>query len=798
MEDKDFNNNISIFFYILLVYILGIIASLFNIIPFAALIILVLFIIFLFKFKYKAKFFIFLYFIFALAILNYKIQIKDYDTLFLNSPNNNAQITGTISSIPETKNIDKTRFYFEVNELKLKNNKNIVLSKPNKTFVNLNENKDFYQDLKIGDRLILKGNFDIPFDSVNPSQFSYRDYLKTKGVFTVFYVKSGNFSKLDSSNDFKWLFMKRINDIRDNIIYIHSKYIGKHKLELLGGVVFGDNAINPTEEIQNSFLHSGLTHLLAASGLNVGLIFAVCFFIFQLIKISYRLNIVLNMVIIVLYLCMTGFPVSIVRAGIMIEFVLLGKLINREAKSINLISLAAFLMLIKNPLLIKDISFQLSFLVTFGLIISSNNFLKCIPYENKIPMALKGDLIAPIVAQLWVFPLQMFYFNSFNLYSIFANILVLPFIMIVSFVGFVTAFFALIPNIGEIIIKITDFILNPFLFLIISISNLFLTLPNSLMVTFKPHIYQILLYYIIIITFVLNLKQKFKKILISVLILILAFTFIDFKPKTLDLITFSVGNSDMMLIKTMKKKYVLIDTSKSGFKGSSSKAEIILYKYLKDKHIKNIDLIILTHYDADHAGGLIDIYKNVKVNKTILLKTNHKSKCYNDIWKYIKENNINYEYVKNNNKVFVEDDISFTTFYDKNAINENDGSIVTLLKCKNFNALFMGDASFETYNRLKSYLPKNITFLKSGHHGGKNTISEDMIKYLNPKIVVLSTGKNKYYHPHYSTLDVLDMNNINFLRTDYNNAIKVETNGIDTNIFGYNSNLRKFYILNKI
>ena len=125
MEDKDLDNNISIFFYILLVYILGIIASLFNIIPHAALIILILFIIFLFKFKYKAKLFIFLYFIFALSILNCKLQIEDYDTLFLNSPNNNAQITGTISSIPETHNIDKTRFYFEVDVLKLKNSKNI-------------------------------------------------------------------------------------------------------------------------------------------------------------------------------------------------------------------------------------------------------------------------------------------------------------------------------------------------------------------------------------------------------------------------------------------------------------------------------------------------------------------------------------------------------------------------------------------------------------------------------------------------------------------------------------------------
>ena len=794
MEHKDLDNNSSIFFYVLLVYILGIIASLFNIITIVALIILILFIILLFIFKYKAKLFILLYFIFTLSILNCNLQIKDYDTLFFYSPNNDVKIRGIISSIPETKNENKTRFYFDVDELKLKNGKNIVLLKPNKTFVYLDEKKEYYKHLKIGDKLVLKGNFDLPFDSINPSQFSYRDYLKTKGVFTVFYVKHPNYIKLGISKDYKWLFVKYINNIRDNIINLHSKYIGPHKLELLGGVIFGDNAINPTIELQESFLHSGLTHLLAASGLNVGLIFVVCFFIFQLLNIPYRLNIVFNMIIIVLYLFMTGFPVSIVRAGIMIEFVLLGKLINREAKSLNLISLAAFLILIRNPLLIKDISFQLSFLVTLGLIISSNQFLKCMPFEKNIPSALKGDIIAPIIAQLWVFPLQMFYFNSFNLYSIFANILVLPFIMIVSFVGFVTAFLALIPNIGEILIKITDLILNPFLSLIINISNFFLALPHSLIVTYKPHIYQILLYYLIIITFVLNLKQRYKKILITGLILVLSLTFVDFKPKTLDIINFSVQNSDMILIKTKKKKYILIDTSKSRFKDSKSKAELILYKYLKDNHIKNIDLIILTHYDNDHAGGLIDIYQNINVKKTILLKTNYKSKCYNDISKYIKENNINYEYAQNNKKVFVENDISFTIFYNKNARNENDMSIITHLNCKNFNALFMGDASLNTFYLLKPYLPQNINVLKSGHHGGKNTINDDMIKYLNPQIVVLSTGKNKYYHPHFSTLDVLNKNNINFLRTDYDNAIKIETDGNVTQVYKFNNNIKRFKV----
>ena len=328
-KDLKYKKQLSLFLYILIIYILGIVTYLYFEIPLFALILFVGFVIFSFVFKSKAKMFVLLYFVFAFSILNCKFQIKDYDTLFLNSPNKNVTLKGVISSIPETKNENQTRFYFDVEKFKLnKNEENISLSKPNKTFVYLNENINNYRTLKIGDELILKGNFDIPFESKNPSQFSYRDYLKTKNVFTVFYVKSENYNKIGISPNCKWSFLRQINDIRDDIICKHSKYLGKHKLELLGGVVFGDEAINPTFELQQSFLHSGLTHLLAASGLNVGLIFAVCFFIFQLLNLPYKLNIILNMGLILLYLCMTGFPVPVVRAAIMIEFVLFGKLIN--------------------------------------------------------------------------------------------------------------------------------------------------------------------------------------------------------------------------------------------------------------------------------------------------------------------------------------------------------------------------------------------------------------------------------------------------------------------------------------
>ena len=147
-KDLKYKKQLSLFLYILIIYILGIVTYLYFEIPLFALILFVGFVIFSFVFKSKAKMFVLLYFVFAFAILNCKFQIKDYDTLFLNSPNKNVTLKGVISSIPETKNENQTRFYFDVEKFKLnKNEENISLSKPNKTFVYLNENINIYKTL---------------------------------------------------------------------------------------------------------------------------------------------------------------------------------------------------------------------------------------------------------------------------------------------------------------------------------------------------------------------------------------------------------------------------------------------------------------------------------------------------------------------------------------------------------------------------------------------------------------------------------------------------------------------------
>lgn len=108
---------------------------------------------------------------------------------------------------------------------------------------------------------------------------------------------------------------------------------------------------------------------------------------------------------VIVYSLMTGLGASVVRATFMLVFVLIGKLIDRDAHSISLLAFVAFLMLLYNPMYINDVGFQLSFIVTFGLLIMTPFLMRG---KNKFVNWVIGTVSIPIIAQLWVMPIQIF------------------------------------------------------------------------------------------------------------------------------------------------------------------------------------------------------------------------------------------------------------------------------------------------------------------------------------------------------------------------------------------------------
>ena len=127
---------------------------------------------------------------------------------------------------------------------------------------------------------------------------------------------------------------------------------------------------------------------------------------------------------------------------------------------------------------------------------------------------------------------------------------------------------------------------------------------------------------------------------------------------------------------------------------------------------------------------------------------------------------------------------------DVAGVGDNESSIITLVEYGKFKMLFTGDAGIETFNKLKSKLPQNITVLKVGHHGAAGVVNKEMAEYLNPEYSIISTGENKFGHPSVYTLETL--RNSKILRTDINNSIKIIVNPENYKITTYNPKKKKY------
>ena len=733
------------------------------------------------------KYIFFWIFIFYFGFFNSYFKIHSSDDLVSNA-GQKVTIKGQAVSIPNSNDKFKTKFFFKVYEI---NNK-----KANgKTLVTIaSDDKDF-SDFQIGDFYVMYGNLRTPFKAGNPSQFDYGKYLKNFDTFTVFYADKANCKPLKEKLTFKWKFLQTLNLLRDKIIRVHDKYLKSPNLEILGGIVFGDDAVAPPDLIKTSFVNSGLLHILAASGMNVAFIYGFWVFFMRRLKVPFKITVLTGMGIVIIYTFMTGLGASVIRAGLMLLFVLAGKLIDRDTHSISLLALVAMIMLIYNPAFINDVGFQLSFIVTFGILTTANIIFEKFK-DSKTPNWLIGAILIPIVAQIWVAPIQMFYFNTFSTYSILANVCSMPFLSVISFGGFLSSIFAIFTPFTDKICMIFDFILNYILHCIVFISNFFSTLSHSLLTTTHPNIFQICIYYIIILLVTFSIKTTFNKKIINICIsclILLLLTIINIPSNDLQIITFDVQNADCFLIKTPQNKYFIIDTGRAGFRGSKAQANSIIIKYLKDRGIKNIDGMIITHFDNDHSGGAVDIMNNLNVRKVYVNSFKDKTMTSVSIYKTLRQKEISAEIPKGN--IYSENNFSLNTFI-ANSKHDNEKSIITLLNYKNFDMLFMGDAGIDAFNQIKTQLPPNIEVLKVGHHGGNNVVNSEMLKTMNTKISIISTGPNAFGHPTGGTLDVL--RNTDIYRTDRHNSIKINSDGKSYKIYTYNPLKHKYILSNSL
>ncbi len=249
------------------------------------------------------------------------------------------------------------------------------------------------------------------------------------------------------------------------------------------------------------------------------------------------------------------------------------------------------------------------------------------------------------------------------------------------------------------------------------------------------------------------------------------------KPQFLEVNFFNVGQGDAIFIETPKRYQILIDG------GPSS---IILEKLGKEMpfYDRTIDLIILTHPEADHMLGLLEVLKRYKVEKILWTGIVRETAEYREWLKLINDEKSEIKIAQAGQKI-IAGKIMINVLYPfgklagKEFKNSNNTSLITKLVFDEKSFLFTGDA-YQLVERelIAQQLNIDSDVLKISHHGSKNSSSEEFLALISPEMAIISVGKeNPYGHPHREVLENLAKYGIKVLRTDLNGDIKIFSDG---------------------
>lgn len=601
-------------------------------------------------------------------------------------------------------------------------------------------------NIKYGTVLEIIGELTLQNNNTIPNGFNYKEYLENNGVSNTILVEKIKV-KRQSENIFYIIKNKAYERTK---LFKEPSYIYAF---VLGNTNYLDNEVNKI------YLENGITHLFSLSGLHVSIFALIIINILKAFKIDEFKRIFIVFMVLLLFTFITGYSPSIIRATILFFLIALNKYFKLNVKTENILILTFFISLLLKPNDIYNVGFQLSYIVTYFLIIS--NFL----LKNK--SKIKILLLISIISLISSLPIIINLNSEVNLFSIFNNIIFVPF---VTYIVFPLA----------LITYIIPFIQEIFYFFIDIMEYLTVLLNNFKMMIVIKYISLIfvLIYYIFLF---LLFKTKQFKFLFFNFILILIIKFSNVIDKNTYFYFLDVGQGDSMFILTENKKSIIIDTGgKITYKkenwavrnSSYSICEDTLVPFYKSLGINKIDYMFITHGDVDHAKEAKCIEQSMNVKQSFINS--------DEVTEYEKL----YNYKKFGNSFIKIDNVKIYNINDNLYDNENDNSLVLLIEINDLKFLLMGDAGvFVEKNLMDRYNLKEIDILKVGHHGSKSSSSKEFIDEVNPKYSIISVGKNnRYGHPNNEVLENLKDSKI--YRTDRdgsimfmikNNKLKIET-----------------------
>lgn len=649
-------------------------------------------------------------------------------------------------------------------------------------------------DIKIGQRLLLKGKYSPWEEPGNPGQFHAGKYYCSQGILGQF--KKCKIEKQGTSFS---EFLEGMWQIRQNAQEFLQKKLGEEDGALVSAMCLGEKS-SLDEEDKNLYQRNGISHILAISGLHFMLLGMGVFRILEMIFGSNRQTRVISIIIMSLYCVFTGNSISTIRATIMFSLSLIAPALGRSYDSLSALGLAAILQLFMNPYVLNHSGFLLSFLAVIGVTFLAPRLQELLGVKSKIGKSL----CVSISSSLATLPVLLCNYGTYPWYSIFLNLWILPMMSVLLFLaimlvglgmpkwmwGIVKPENVLSVYMETGITWMIKFILKYFeicckIFEHSPLQDGYLGAPDTV---------QIIVYACLVLAALSGIGKG--STLVRKMILMSAISILTLQVNFgVEVTMLDVGQGDSAVIRNNNGNVYLSDC------GSSSVSKVGKYRlipFLKYKGYGKIKGIFLSHLDEDHKNGIVELLEmapqeKIKISYLFLpestLGMEEDKEVLEELKSLAMQNGTNVVYLKQGDKI-VDGKMKFHCLYPQSNAkveisgDRNNLSMVLLMQYRDFDMILTGDVEKEGEKEVVEYLDRmglacgressvkfmrnshaldeldcgeGIEVLKVAHHGSSGSSSEEFLETINPKLSLISCGKNNSYgHPHEETLVRLD------------------------------------------
>ncbi|SER71139.1 DNA internalization-related competence protein ComEC/Rec2 [Salipaludibacillus aurantiacus] len=623
-----------------------------------------------------------------------------------------------------------------------------------------------------------KGRLEQPSPRKNPYIFDYKKYIYEQKIHWLVKVPSSHFY----CEEPKVQLLENLGSWRSRKIARMAQEDEKEIAALMTALVFGDRSFIDKEKI-DFYRRFGILHLLAVSGLHVGLITFAAYYLLYRAGFTRETAGTIVLLLLPVYSVIAGGAPSVIRASLMCMLVILSFKMKVKISVLDIISAVCLALLIYNPLYLFHLGFQLSFLTTFSLLLSKSMFTG----SSRVILLAKTSTIAQMIS----FPLTLYHFYEFPVLFLPMNLLFIPFISFwILPLSFLTVLFQPVSG------RISDLLLSmgsASFHLIDRLTMYFSEISWTVAVLGQPSDSML---WLMIITVVISLllfeSQRISlRVMGGSLLAGIVFlqAFMPYFKEEGSVTMLDVGQGDAFVIELPYRKGVyLIDTGgilpwdngqTLNRNESTGPGMYVIEPFLKAKGIKRIDKLILTHGHFDHIGETCYLTDKFTIGEAYYPKAQSIPEEAGNSLECLAEERIPLKFAEKGMGWTEGKDWFYILHPEGDEDKENDRSIVILASINNVTLLFTGDLEEEGENRLLRNFPNlKADILKVAHHGSLSSSQEEFLAQLSPQAGLISAGENnRYGHPHTEVTNLMDSKEILTFRTDKHGAVTVKLKG---------------------